>query len=156
MGTKERPYVIFRNKIRVLYVHVHYRNNNVLVRYAYVKMQLQSWKNFLVLPITRWRGSATGRALDLRSRNPGYAHEWGQRKAKWRTRTVSALSQKTYVPCVRSHLDGYPAPSPKGHSPQFSAHVYCGQTAEWIKMPLATEVATGPGHSVLDGDLTRK
>jgi len=28
-------------------------------------------------------------------------------------------------------------PPQKGHSPlQFSAHVYCGQTAEWIKIPL--------------------
>ena len=36
--------------------------------------------------------------------------------------------------CVRWDL----APSPKrGQSPlQFSAHVYCGQTATWIKMPL--------------------
>jgi len=31
------------------------------------------------------------------------------------------------------------------------AHVYCGQTAGWIKMPLATEVDLGPGHIVLDG-----
>jgi len=31
------------------------------------------------------------------------------------------------------------------HSHQFSAHVYCGQTAGWIKMPLGTEV---PGHIV--------
>jgi len=30
-------------------------------------------------------------------------------------------------------LDGDPAPTPqKGHSPQFSAHVCCGQTAGWI------------------------
>jgi len=28
-----------------------------------------------------------------------------------------------------------PSPLPKnGRSPQFSAHVYCGQTAAWIKM----------------------
>jgi len=31
----------------------------------------------------------------------------------------------------------------KGRSPQFSAHVYCGQTAAWIKMPLSTEVGLG-------------
>ena len=37
-------------------------------------------------------------------------------------------------------------------SPQFSAHVYCGQTAGWIKMPLGTEVCLGPGNTVLDGD----
>jgi len=34
-------------------------------------------------------------------------------------------------------LDGDPAPFPKrGRSPQFSAHVYCGQTAGWMKMAL--------------------
>jgi len=32
----------------------------------------------------------------------------------------------------------------KGRSPtQFSAHVYCGETAAWIKMPLGTEVDLG-------------
>jgi len=35
--------------------------------------------------------------------------------------------------------------------PQFSAHVYCGQTAGWIKTALGTEVDVGPGHFVLDG-----
>ena len=52
-------------------------------------------------------------------------------------------------------LDGYPAPSsPKrgAEPPQFSAHVYCGQTAGWIKMPLGMEVDFDPGNSVLDGD----
>jgi len=40
----------------------------------------------------------------------------------------------------------------KGTAPtQFSAHVYCGQTAGWIKVPLGTEVGIGPGV-VLDGD----
>jgi len=38
------------------------------------------------------------------------------------------------------------------HSPHFLAHVYCGQTAGWIKMPLGTQVGLGPGHIVLDGD----
>ena len=43
-------------------------------------------------------------------------------------------------------LDGDPAPLPqKGHSPQFSAHVCCGQTAGWMKMPI------GMGHIVLNG-----
>ena len=36
--------------------------------------------------------------------------------------------------------------------PQFSAHVYCGQTAGWIKMALGMEVGFGPGHIVLDGE----
>jgi len=49
-------------------------------------------------------------------------------------------------------LDGDPAPPPqKGQSPQFSAHVYCGQTARWIKMALGIEVGLGSGHIVLDG-----
>jgi len=39
-----------------------------------------------------------------------------------------------------------------GRAPQFSAHVYYGQTAGWIKMRLDTEVGHGPGHIVLDGD----
>jgi len=39
-------------------------------------------------------------------------------------------------------LDGDPDPPPlkRGHSPQFLAHVYCGQTARWIKMPLGRKV----------------
>ena len=46
-----------------------------------------------------------------------------------------------------------PAPLPKkGQSPPFSAHVYCGQTAGRIKMPLGMEIGLGPGHIVLDGD----
>jgi len=34
--------------------------------------------------------------------------------------------------------------------PQFSAHVCCGQTAEWIKMPLGAEVGLSIGDIVLD------
>jgi len=34
---------------------------------------------------------------------------------------------------------------------QFLAHVYCGQTAGWMKTPLGTEVDLGPDHIVLDG-----
>jgi len=48
-------------------------------------------------------------------------------------------------------LDADPA-SPQGAQPQFLAHVCCGKTAGWIKMPLATKVGIGPGHIVLDGD----
>jgi len=39
-----------------------------------------------------------------------------------------------------------PPPPKKEYSPQFLAHVCCGQTAGWIKMPLGTEVGLGPGH----------
>jgi len=56
---------------------------------------------------------------------------------------------------------GLSSPPLKGQSPQFSAHIYCGQTAGWIKMPLGImEVAwRSPSstvwptpHTVLDGD----
>jgi len=50
--------------------------------------------------------------------------------------------------CVRW---GCSSPPWKGHSPSFSVHVYCGQTAGWMKMPFGTEVDLGPGHIVLDG-----
>jgi len=55
-------------------------------------------------------------------------------------------------------LNGDPAsPSQKGGgawgpSPQFSAHVYSGQMAGWIKMALGMEVGLGPVHIMLDGD----
>jgi len=52
--------------------------------------------------------------------------------------------------CVRW---GPSSPPQKGaEPPPFSAHVYCGQTAGWMKMPLSTEVDLSPGHTVLDGD----
>ena len=35
---------------------------------------------------------------------------------------------------------------------QFSAHVYSGQTAGWMKMPLGTHVGLDLGDIVLDGD----
>ena len=50
-------------------------------------------------------------------------------------------------------LDGDPAArSPNGHSPQFSAHVCCVQTASWIKIPLGMELGLDPCDFVLDGD----
>jgi len=39
-----------------------------------------------------------------------------------------------------------------GALPQFSVHVYCGQTAGWIKMSLRTEVGLSLGDIVLHGD----
>jgi len=44
-------------------------------------------------------------------------------------------------------FDGDPAPPGKNAQPptQFVVHVYCGQTAGWIKMPLGTEINLGPG-----------
>ena len=50
-------------------------------------------------------------------------------------------------------LDGDPLPSPKrGRSPPIFAHVYCGQTAGWIKLVLGMEIGLSPGDFVLDGD----
>ena len=40
-------------------------------------------------------------------------------------------------------------PAPKGAQPLPNfAHVYCGQMAGWIKMPLGTEVGLNPGDTV--------
>jgi len=50
---------------------------------------------------------------------------------------------------------GAASPSPqKEAEPRslFLADIYCGQMAEWINMPLGTEVGLGPGDIVLDGD----
>jgi len=47
---------------------------------------------------------------------------------------------------------GPSSPRKKGTAPtQFLAHVYCGQTAGWIKMPHGTEINLGPGDVVLGG-----
>jgi len=46
-----------------------------------------------------------------------------------------------------------PFPKKGAETPKFSAHVYCGQTAGWIKLVLGTEVGLSPGDlAVLDGD----
>jgi len=51
--------------------------------------------------------------------------------------------------CVRW---GPSYPQKKGHTHRtIAAHVYCGQTAGWMKTPFGTEVDLGPGHIVLDG-----
>jgi len=58
-------------------------------------------------------------------------------------------------PRPRRHCVRWSTSSPlKGAQPlrpQFLAHVYCGQTSGWIKVPLGTEVGLGPGDIVLDG-----
>jgi len=41
--------------------------------------------------------------------------------------------------------NGTPTPT------QLLAHVYCAETAGWMKTPLVTEADLGPGHIVLDG-----
>ena len=48
--------------------------------------------------------------------------------------------------CVRW---GSRSPPQKGaESPQFSAHVYCGQTVRLVWMSLVLEVGLGPGHCI--------
>jgi len=48
---------------------------------------------------------------------------------------------------------GHSSPPQKGgRAHQFSAHVYCGQTAAWIKMPLGTEVGLGLRDIVFNVD----
>jgi len=54
-------------------------------------------------------------------------------------------------------FDGDPASLRKKGTPtptHFLAHVYCGPTAAWIKMPLGAAVNVGPGDVVLDGVAT--
>jgi len=65
-----------------------------------------------------------------------------------------ALSMKVDLGPVHIVLDGDTPPLPKkgAKSPQFSAHLYCGQTAGCIKMPLGMEVGLCPGDFVLDVD----
>jgi len=46
--------------------------------------------------------------------------------------------------------DTLPLPQ-KGHSPQFSTHICCGQMAGWIKTPLGREVDLSPSDIVFSG-----
>jgi len=57
------------------------------------------------------------------------------------------VSKLMYVLCSITQL----LPHGKGHSsPHFLAHVYCGQTAGWIRIPLGTDVqAAIRGHNTL-------
>ena len=50
--------------------------------------------------------------------------------------------------CVRWRPSSPPL---KGHSPQFSVNVRCGQMAGWTKMSLCMEVGLGPGDCVRCG-----
>jgi len=61
-----------------------------------------------------------------------------------------------YRPRPRRHCVrwGPSSPFPKKGAeppPHFLAHVYCDQTAGWIKMALGMEVGLDSGHIVLDG-----
>ena len=59
-------------------------------------------------------------------------------------------------PRPRWHCVRWDPTSPKkvtAPPPHFSAHVYCGQMARRINMPLGMEVDLSPGHIVLVGTL---
>ena len=64
------------------------------------------------------------------------------------------LNRKVGLDPSDTVLDGDPAPPPQKsvQNPQFSAHVYCAQTAGLINMPLSTKASLGPGRIVLHGD----
>jgi len=72
---------------------------------------------------------------------------------KWLKIIKMPLGREVGLDPINIVSDRDPAPLPrKGYrGPQFSAHVYCGQTAGRIKMPLGTEVGNRPGDSVLAG-----
>ena len=55
---------------------------------------------------------------------------------------------RTRPHCVRRRSSSPPL---KSTVPQFSAHVYHGQMAECIRIPLDTEIGLCPGDIVLDG-----
>ena len=57
---------------------------------------------------------------------------WMDQDETWR-----AGRPRPWSHCVRWEPSSL---SPKGHSPQFSAHICCGQMAGWIKMPLGMQV----------------
>ena len=74
---------------------------------------------------------------------------------------MSIVAKRLYVsgyggrPQPRRHRVRWgPSTSPQigGGAHQFSARVYCGQTAAWIKISLGTEVGLDPDDIVLDGD----
>jgi len=64
-----------------------------------------------------------------------------------------ALGMEVDLGPVHIVLDGDTAPLPKtgGRAPQFSVHLYCGQTAACIKMPL---VRYGPSYPQRKGTPT--
>jgi len=51
----------------------------------------------------------------------------------------------------RSSFPGPFVPVP-GERPKFSVHIYCDQTAEWMKQILGMVVGLSPSKFVLDGD----
>ena len=65
---------------------------------------------------------------------------------------VAKLLDGSRCHLVRRQASAPVSPRKGAEHPHFSAHVYCGQTAGWIRIPLGTEVSLGPGDIVLHGD----
>jgi len=59
-----------------------------------------------------------------------------------------ALDMEVGLAPVHIVLDGNSSPHKKGQSPQFSVHLYCGQKAGCIKVPLGMEVGLSLGDCV--------
>ena len=75
----------------------------------------------------------------------GYINSWTDQDETW-----YAGRPRPWPHCVRW---GPSSPSPKGRrSPQFLAHICCGQMAARITMSLGMEVGLGPGDFLLDKD----
>jgi len=55
---------------------------------------------------------------------------------------------RPHVTCARWG----PSPPKKTGNTPISTHVYCDQTAGWVKMALGMKAGLGPGQIVLDGD----
>ena len=65
------------------------------------------------------------------------------------------LDRNPASPPPKGHMGTQPSPQKGGRAPppkKKIRHVYCGQTAGWIKMALGMEVGLSPVDFVLDGD----
>jgi len=106
----------------------------------------QKWPIFIGWPLVEWFALCYQTVVCLSVCNVGilWPNGWMDPDETWH----ASRSLPGHIV-----LDGDPAsPPPKVHSPQFSAHICCGQMAGWIKMPLGMEIGLGPGDFLLDGD----
>jgi len=123
------------------------------------------WANVWLHQGASWyEARSQPRRLCIRWRDPDTAPQKGSRAPNFRPMCIVAIrlhgSRCYWYGAIGlgpddTVLDGDPAPLPKNgaeHPPQFSAHVYCGQTAGWIKMAIGVEVDLRPGHTVHNGD----
>jgi len=89
----------------------------------------QKWPIFIGWPLVEWFALCYQTVVCLSVCNVGilWPNGWMDPDETWH----ASRSLPGHIV-----LDGDPAsPPPKVHSPQFSAHICCGQMAGWIKMP---------------------